>query len=193
MNRDVMEVETKFYLDSVSGFLERLEGLGNRIEERFERNLIFDRENELRRKKGVLRLRIVKGVKVKDYDNLEFKVLDKRKVVLTAKEFFGKNEGIKRMKEYEVEVSDCDEIVNILRVLGYEQVRVYEKIRIKYKIEGVLVNVDILPFGRFVEIEGRKEGIEKVVKDLGLKKENMINESYLKLAEEQGHFEDVCF
>ena len=193
MNSEVMEVETKFYLDSVSGIVEMLEGIGRKVEERFERNLMFDRENELRRRKGVLRLRIIKGVEIKDYDSNDFKVLGKKKVVLTAKEFYGTEEGLKTMEEYEVEVSDCDEMVNILRVLGFEQVRVYEKVRIKYKMEGVLINIDILPFGRFVEIEGSKEDIDKVVKDLGLKKENMIDKSYLKLAEEQGHFEDVCF
>ncbi|NDV23431.1 class IV adenylate cyclase [Desulfovibrio sp. JC022] len=61
--------------------------------------------------------------------------------------------------EHETEVSNFDETVSALQVLGYSPVFCYEKIREEWEFAGCHICLDLLPFGSFIEIEGTEDGI----------------------------------
>ena len=63
-------------------------------------------------------------------------------------------EGTKIRSEREVGVDDYESVIEILRALGFEVSRRYEKFRETWRLGGVLVCLDHTPIGDFVEFEG---------------------------------------
>jgi len=58
----------------------------------------------------------------------------------------------------------------------------YEKYRTSYKLDGVLVTLDEMPFGNFSELEGPDaESIRRVAEKLGVNWEARIADSYTAL------------
>jgi adenylate cyclase class 2 len=96
-------------------------------------------------------------------------------------------------KEYEMFIGDVGKMTTILKVLGYTDIRVFEKFRKSTIANATKICLDKLPFGYFIEIEGEKEYIEKMVKRLNLKNNERITKAYLKIAEEMGWKGDVIF
>ena len=88
-------------------------------------------------------------------------------------------------EEYEFEMNESDAI-KMWKALGFTKVRIFEKLRKKYRYINCEICLDKLPFGIYIEIEGSKENIEEVVKDLKLSKNERITKAYLKLADELG-------
>lgn len=95
--------------------------------------------------------------------------------------------------EYEMNICSIGKMTSILKVLGYTDIRIFEKFRKSIITGATKICLDRLPLGLFVEIEGEKEYIEKMVKKLGLQKNERIAKAYLKIAKEMGWQGNVIF
>ncbi|WP_320175706.1 class IV adenylate cyclase [Maridesulfovibrio sp.] len=83
--------------------------------------------------------------------------------------------------EHETEVSNFDETVAALQVLGYSPVFSYEKIREEWEFAGCHICLDLLPFGPFIEIEGPEDGILSCADRLGLSSDDACKKTYHEL------------
>ena len=106
--------------------------------------------------------------------------------VFTFKERRPTDSPIKHQREDETDVSDADALVAILDALGYMPALVYEKRRRTWKMEGVEVVLDELPFGLFMEIEGEEEAINRAEQLLDLEEAEAEHASYPELAQRHG-------
>lgn len=149
-----IEVEKKYRLTA-----ERLGHLRQRLKEvgaegrgsaEFEENVIYTGPG-LDPARRVLRLRRKGG-----------------RAVFTFKERDSGTSPVKRQREEETEVTDAGALASILEALGYRPALVYEKRRETWRVAGVEVVLDELPFGLFAEIEGEEARILEVEKLLGL-------------------------
>ena len=94
--------------------------------------------------------------------------------------------------EYRIYCSDIKNTIAILTLLGYSEVRIFEKFRKKVNNKDCEICLDKLPFGYFIEIESSKEIIEKTIKLLKLTNNERITKAYLKIADEIG-LKDAIF
>jgi adenylate cyclase, class 2 len=167
MNESHLEMEVKFCLSDLSSFEQRLRSIGaSLIQPRtFETNLRFDTANlELTKAHRVLRLRRDQGY------------------YLTYKgpAQFGKTVSIRQ--EVEVEVSDFESTEALLQALGYQVSVRYEKWRTKYNLNDIEIDLDEMPFGKFIEIEGVDPvQIEHMARTLALDWNLRITDSYMML------------
>ena len=145
----------------------------------------FDTENKELEKKGVF-LRTRRGEK----DTFTVK----QKIDLSEKE-------VKSRRELEIDI-DSEKLVIInemLPVLGFGYTKTMEKYRMQWEVDDCKIAIDELSFGFYVEIEGDKKEIFRVVKDLGLERKNPITDTYWglfeKLKKEKGieNKEDIRF
>lgn len=91
-------------------------------------------------------------------------------------------QGVRRRPEIEFQVSSFEAAQNLLQALGYQVIVVYEKYRTQYNYRGIIVCLDELPFGHFVELEGPSpEAIRQVAGELHLNWDARILKSYLYL------------
>jgi len=163
---EYLETEVKFYLPSIDPIRTRMIDLGAVFKHRtFETNIRFeDAEKSLIQKNSLLRLR---------KDN---------KITLTFKtEPPFKNHQVKTLKEFEVEVSDFDTMEHILKSLGFKEEQVYEKWREIYVMGDTHLCLDTMPYGDFLEIEGKKESIQLLASQIGLLWEKRILMNYLAI------------
>jgi adenylate cyclase class 2 len=65
--------------------------------------------------------------------------------------------GVLSREEIEFVVEDFEKAKKFLEALGYQQIFYYEKYRTTYELDKILVMLDELPYGNFVEIEGETE------------------------------------
>jgi len=170
MSDQELELEVKFYVNSLEEIETRIIKLdASLVQPRTrEYNLVFDNKSgDLTKNNQILRLR-------KDMQNfLTFK--GPGKIV----------DGVHIRKEIEIEVSDFDQTKSILEALGYQVSFSYEKLRSVYKFDRAFVTLDEMPFGNFIEVEGRDSTlIEQLSLKLGLSWEHRILCSYLNLYDE---------
>jgi adenylate cyclase, class 2 len=161
-----LETEVKFYLANIDAVRSRIVRLGADFKSRsFETNIRFeDAEKTLIQKKSLLRLR-------KD-----------KKATLTFKaEPPVKDNQFKILQEFEVEVSDFDAMERILKSLGFREEQVYEKWREIYAVGDTHLCLDSMPYGDFLEIEGKKESIKQLASQIGLLWEKRILLNYLAI------------
>ncbi|MEN6482628.1 MAG: class IV adenylate cyclase [Anaerolineaceae bacterium] len=167
MNSTEQELEIKFAIRNLKAIENKLQSLAAEpIQPRvYERNLRFDRpDGSLTRAHQVLRLR------------------QDDKVHLTYKGPAKSGKAITMRTEIEFEASDFDAADHFLQALGYEVSVMYEKFRAMYQLKNVIVTLDELPYGDFVEIEGPSEtAIRRTAQILGLNWEARITASYLAL------------
>ena len=78
----------------------------------------------------------------------------------------------------------------ILVALGFAPALVYEKRRQTWKLGNTEVVIDVLPFGLFMEIEGRVSDIKAVERKLGLKGLRAENATYPQLTQKHGKVYD---
>jgi len=83
--------------------------------------------------------------------------------------------------EYETEVVDVDQLVEILGSLGFVQVARYEKDREEWMRKGVAIVLDHTPMGDFVEIEGPPDVLRPTATALNLDPDDGVRGSYLDL------------
>jgi len=163
---EYLETEVKFYLPGIDPIRTRVIDLGAVFKHRtFETNIRFeDAEKSLIQKKSLLRLR---------KDN---------KITLTFKsEPPFKDHQFKILKEFEVEVSDFDTMEHILKSLGFKEEQVYEKWREIYVLGDTHLCLDTMPYGDFLEIEGKKESIQLLASQIGLLWDKRILLNYLAI------------
>ncbi|HEX8129569.1 MAG TPA: class IV adenylate cyclase [Pyrinomonadaceae bacterium] len=137
--------------------------------EEFEENTLYAGAG-LERGNRVLRLRRIEG----------------GRAIFTFKESMTGSGGIKRRREDETAIEDPEALAAILDALGYTPAAVYEKRRETWRMAGVEVVIDELPFGQFVEIEGTEESILEAERRLELAATRAEPKSYPKLTLEHG-------
>lgn len=161
------EIEVKFLLKDYSALMQKISALRLPCsQERIhEFNLRYDLpDGSLVAQKQVLRLR-------KD-----------TQARLTFKGPGVMEEDVLLRKEIEVEVSDFDTTNRLLEALGYQVVMMYEKYRANYLMDSLVLSVDEMPFGLFVELEGENPAqVRRAADVLGLDWEARINLSYSAL------------
>jgi len=170
MSTNGLEIESKFYVRDLKAVEAKLIARGAicAVPRAFEYNLRFDNSgNSLQRQRKVLRLRKFNDVR------------------LTFKGPGERVGGALARTEIELVVDDFDTALKFLESLGYRVAAVYEKYRAMYTLDAILVTLDELPYGHFVEIEGENpEQISKLASELGLKPELAIPASYQGLFEQ---------
>jgi adenylate cyclase class 2 len=102
-------------------------------------------------------------------------------------------QGVKSREERETSVDDPDEVLAILRKLGYRPLFRYQKYRETWTHRGQEIEVDETPIGDFLEIEGDAEGIHAVAADLGFSATDFVTESYVGLFFAGGGQGDMVF
>lgn len=177
------EVEVKFFLDDISRMQRRLASLGAESQGRvFENNIRYDDDSHnLRRKQSLLRLRQDKKT------ILTFK----SKPAATSRDF-------NIFDELEVEVSDFKTMEKILARLGLQAVQRYEKWRETMILGPTAFFLDTMPYGTFLEIEGRENDIRHYADRLNLKWQQRIILNYLEIFDilikkQQLPFHDLTF
>lgn len=161
------EIEAKFYVRDLAGVAARLELLGaDLVHPRImEENWRYDTpDHRMDAAHQLLRLR------------------RSHKVTLTYKSASVDVDGTSQRTEYETEVEDIEQTRAILSVLGYVVTNNYQKYRTEYTLAGMVITLDELPIGDFVEIEGHfVSDIQGCAADLGLDWDGCITENYLLL------------
>jgi adenylate cyclase, class 2 len=169
MTANGIETEAKFLVHNLKNIEMRLISLGALLVQPriYEKNLRFDTpDKSLRRNFQVLRLR------------------QDEKAIITFKGPGSSEDGIRQREELEVVVSDFDMARAIFEGLGYQVILLYEKYRATYKLGENLVMLDEMPYGLFVEIEGKGSlDIFGLAEKLGLDKAKSACESYQSLFE----------
>ena len=167
----MIEVEKKFRLtkrqrDTV---LKRLAEIGASLEgEEFEENTLYDGEI-LKSDTCVLRLRRVG-----------------KNATLTYKKRIPSSSAIKQQREEETAIADPEAMEAILEALGFTPALVYEKRRQTWRLGNTEIVIDVLPFGLFMEIEGRVNEIKAVERKLGLKGLRAEHATYPQLTKKHG-------
>jgi adenylate cyclase class 2 len=167
MSNNEQETEAKFYVLNLIKIEVRLQDLGARlIQSRvLETNIRFDLpDDRLQSDRRVLRLR-------RDTD-----------ARLTYKSASTNEQGVLSRTEIEFIVEDFEKAKQFLEALDYQPIFYYEKYRTTYELDGILIMLDELPYGNFVEIEGETiESIRQVSDALNLKWNAAIGTSYSSL------------
>jgi adenylate cyclase, class 2 len=167
MHENQIEMEVKFYLNDLSSFERRLRSIGaSLIQPRtFETNLRFDTVNlDLTKEHRVLRLRRDQAI------------------YLTYKGPAQAGKKVSTRQEIEIEVNNFEATEALLKALDYQVSITYEKWRSKYRLNDLEIDLDEMPFGHFVEIEGEDPAlIEHMAKTLALDWELRVNDSYMML------------
>ncbi len=167
----MIEVEKKFRLTKRQhdAVLKRLPAVGAELEgEDFEENTLFNGK-ALEVGTCVLRLRRVHG-----------------KATLTYKKAIPSTSSIKQRHEEETRVEDPEAMEAILVALGFTRSLVYEKRRQTWRLGNSEIVIDVLPFGLFMEIEGRVSDIKVAERKLGLKGLKAESATYPQLTRKHG-------
>jgi adenylate cyclase, class 2 len=173
------ETEVKLKLASVEAARDSLRRIGARLvrERHFEDNVLFDDDaGSLRASGTVLRLRRTP-----------------HGAVLTFKGPRAIAGGVKSREERETTVGDAEELLAILRNLGYEPQFRYQKHRETWTHRGQEIEVDETPIGAYLEIEGDEDGIHAVAAELGFSPSDYVAESYVGLFFAGGGRGDMVF
>ncbi|HZS88456.1 MAG TPA: class IV adenylate cyclase [Chloroflexota bacterium] len=178
----VVEREVKFSvpeLGPVEARLRVLAGAGAvRLGVVHERNYVLDTLNDdLRARDERLRVREVDG---------------RGGVQVTWKGPASVRRGVRRREEREFHADDRDACVAVLANLGLRPVRSYSKSRTSWRLNDVIVCLDRLPFGTFVEIEftaevserGEPAALARAMALLGLHDAPRVQASYARLQQE---------
>ncbi len=158
------EIETKFAVAAFGPVRQALERAGAaRLWRRFEENVVLDTpDGTLRRRGLLLRLR-------RDASG---------KVTLKLPADAPEERGLKVRQEIETEVADLAALEAVFFHLGYRPFLRYEKVRETWRLDGVLVCLDELPFGLFLEIEGPAHAIARAAVRLGLSMDAALSQTY---------------
>jgi adenylate cyclase class 2 len=165
----MQETEAKFYVQDLGRIKAQLEQLDARlIQDRvLETNIRYDLPDASLLAEGrVIRLRRDTQVR------------------LTYKSAGNADQGVLSREEIEFVVEDFDKAKRFLEALGYQKLVYYEKYRATYELNETLVMLDELPYGNFVEIEGKTPQVIRMVADrLKLNWDTAVAMSYHTLFE----------
>lgn len=161
------EIEVKFKIDEVEKIKEKLIDLGVSLSKAYKQTTygFFSDDS------------ISKGIFPRIRD-------EKDDIVLTVKVKPKEESEYFERAEYSMKISSAKEGIDILKVLGYDEVKMFEKVRQEGELLNTKITLDELYFGTFLEIEGEKEDIEKVIIKLGLENKKRLTKAYLALEED---------
>jgi adenylate cyclase class 2 len=166
---EIQEREIKFYIEDLEKIAERVRLCGAELirPRTLEHNLRLDiGDHELAHQGQLLRIR-------KD-----------ARVSVTYKANARVEGGVIARTEIEFEADDVRMVQKLFEALGYRVVVTYEKYRSMYKLGDVVVVLDEMPFGNFIEIEAPNNTlIEGVSMMLGLDFSKGMAINYLGLFE----------
>ncbi len=177
-----LEIEIKFFCPNPESVKNIIIETGGASEGRvFEANTLYDRNEELSHRLSVLRLR-----------------QDKRSRLTYKEPVKGSDPEFKIVRELEVEVSDIQQMEQILESLGFLVIRKYEKWRETFRIGETILLLDTTPIGVFLELEGRRRDILKLVPMLNMDWKKRIILNYMQMfeivKEQEGlNFSDLTF
>ena len=166
-----LEVERKYCHVDFARLRARLRELGaSDLGRYFERNVVYESDPPaLLAQKKLLRLRsCFQAGQAPSY------LLTLKAPVPEAKQCA----GCKVRREDEVQVSSAETMDAILQGQGFLPFACYEKIREAWQAGDLAVDLDILPFGHFVELEGEVAAIETWACDLELADAVQSTQSY---------------
>jgi adenylate cyclase class 2 len=163
------EIEVKFYVNNLGAIENQLMQLGAQLTQprTLEINLRYDTsDGELARSFRVLRLRRDTAAR------------------LTYKGPARAQDGARIRQEIEIEVESFERARTLLEALGYQVNMVYEKYRTKYEFEDIHLDLDEMPYGNFIELEGAViPALHALSNRLGLDWEASSPASYVMLFE----------
>lgn len=169
MSKTEQENEVKFLVRDLTAIGRKLKEQGAILTAPrvHEINLRFDTpQRDLARQRRVLRLRQDAGA------------------VMTFKGPAKDGLSISSRQEIEFQVSDFGAARRLLEALGYELSIMYEKYRTTYMLSDLVIVLDEMPFGNFIEIEGPDAvAISAASEKLGLDWNARSTSSYLMLFE----------
>lgn len=161
-----LEIEVKFFIEDLPGIRRKILKLGAECQGRFfESNIRFEDDGcTFKQRRSLLRLR------------------QDARTTLTFKSPLPDVDGqFKIQRKLEVVVDDFDGMHAILTALGYHAEQVYEKWRETFILDDAVLCLDTMPYGVFLEIEGRREAIVAVSRSLELVWERRILLNYLTM------------
>ena len=161
------EIEVKFKINDLSSFQKNLIKLGVSIQKPFFQTTygFFSKDSI---KEGIF-------PRIRD---------EKDEIVLTVKVKPKEKSNYFERMEHSVKIKSVEEGINVLKALDFNRMRVFKKIRQECEFLNTKIALDKLYFGDFIEIEGEKEDIEKVINKLGLKSKERITKAYLALEDD---------
>ena len=157
------EREVKLRFDSVEAAraaIERAEATPVRSRRLQDDYMLDDRQETLRQRRCVLRVRIESGRSL-----LTFKGPVQSSVM-------------KLREEIETVVGDGETLLKVFEHLGYRVWFRYQKYREEYALHDVVIAIDETPVGVFVEIEGGEQGIVDSAEALGRGPSDYLLDSY---------------
>jgi adenylate cyclase class 2 len=166
-----IETEKKYRLtkEQYTEVLESLKDLGAEfIREDFEINELYG-GGILKREKALLRVRKIN-----------------ERTILTYKKALKNDLKVKQHIEHETKVESAEEIESIIKALGFRLGMVYEKRRQTWHLQKVEICLDELPFGLFMEIEGKMSEIGLIEMMLELETYEVEHNTYPKLTSHLG-------
>lgn len=183
-----LEIEVKVKVDGHERVRERLQAL--RAEPHGavrETNVFFDRPDRSLRKRDT-------GLRVRFAAPLEKTAPAEapQKALLTVKGPPA-DIGLRSREAFDLAVAPAEQIVPLLKMLGFEQILLFEKDRESWALDGCLVELDTMPvFGTFVEVEGPGEDVVRAVQEkLGLGETEPHRKSYSRMAGEHVEREGI--
>jgi adenylate cyclase class 2 len=163
------EIEIKFKIRDIEALIARLRTIGlKQVTPRtHEMNVLFDLPGHPLRNRGdLLRLR---------------KYGERWVLTHKAKSKNSKDGPHKSRIETETRVENGEKMEAILRSLQFEPTFRYEKFRAEWNDGEGHVVIDETPIGNFAEIEGPPEWIDSMARNLGVKQEEYITDTYAGL------------
>lgn len=90
--------------------------------------------------------------------------------------------GVLARQEIEFEVSNFNAAQKLIEALGFRSKFMYEKFRTTYGMNGLKITLDEMPYGNFIEIEGKEpEPIQEATNQLGLNWDERLPETYISI------------
>jgi adenylate cyclase class 2 len=131
----------------------------------FEDNLVLDfPDSRLRDNRIMLRLRLVDGGGL-----------------VTVKEEIEGQGDYKVRRETETWVADGAGLLATLQAAGFTTIYRYQKYRRLFRAGDLVITLDELPLGHFLELEGEPDDIDRFAGGLGFHRQDYITETYRTL------------
>ena len=95
------------------------------------------------------------------------------------------------------QIDDVENFCYIMEQVGFSKKYVMEKYRLSWCFKNIEFYIDELPFGIFLELKGEKEEINKMIKFLKIKQEELIKDTYweiyAKQEKDQSKIDNIVF
>ena len=172
-----LELEIKLPVTDPEEMARRLQAMGATVAapRALEDNHVLDfTDGRLRQRQVMLRLRLVDG----------------RGLVTVKKKITGDEGDYKIRHEQESVVEDGHGLLATLRAADFVTSYRYQKYRRVFRAGDLIITLDELPLGNFLELEGEPADIDRFAGRLGFNRADYINDSYralhLRLWEDAG-------